>query len=601
MPLHAARALPPIISHISPYFNAPQIVVAALRALTDIADAAILAPSSSSLAIETIAEQIFSPQNLESLNAILSISSSKHLAQSQVTLASGLIPKLCREEKQRNALITAGVLDSLAARLASFAVSEGFVVPGANLVAERNGLADVFPEPAPNNAKLGPILDAITTIIGDSKYRANRLVLSPAILAVFPSIRIDPLSGIIDPRFELDYGLVGDSRCMDLTAMDFVLPAVPLTLSRHSSCSASHSSHTTPDLSDSQTRSRDSNSQKTQSSIWGHAFKSSLESEAESEDVECPIIPWLVHLVRSRSSYERLMAASVLASLYKAGLGSKSLRETSLGLLVVPILVEMIAQNSNGAVDPTKPGHLMRRVVLERAPFVLARLIIDCDNLQKAAFDSQAVPALTKLLRRSFTPVELSDQPQLWSPHPNMDIDSDDSPPALRLGERGVDAELAHRIKVREASLQAIAALAAGKEEYRKSFMSEDLFMGFVAQSLTLFPRKPTLPSKDRSKDEKANESAPNTAVSGYGTNPLSVIIAGCHVIRMLSRSVSIMRTAIVDYGVYLPVLQFAKHPDVDVQTAATATLANMVLEVSPVREVSTLVQRTTTSNSTDS
>jgi hypothetical protein len=597
MPLHAARALPAIISHISPYSNAPQIVVAALRALTDIADAAILAPSSSPLAIETIAEQIFSPQNLESLNAILSISSSKHLAQSQVTLASGLIPKLCGEEKQRNALMTAGVLDSLAARLASFAVSEGFVVPGANLVAERNGLADVFPEPAPSNAKLGPILDAITTIIGDSKYRANRLVLSPAILAVFPSIRIDPLSGIIDPRLEIDYGLVGDGRCMDLTAMDFVLPAVPMTLSRHSS--ASHSSHTTPDLSDSQTRSRDSNSQKINSSIWDNAFKSPLESEAESEDVECPIIPWLVHLVRSRSSYERLMAASVLASLYKAGLGSKSFRETSLGLLVVPILVEMIAENSNGAVDPTKPGHSMRRVVLERAPFVLARLIIDCDNLQKAAFDSLAVHALTKLLKRSFTPVELSNQPHLWSPHPNMDIDSDDGPPALRLGERGVDAELAHRIKVREASLQAISALAAGKEDYRKSFMSEDLFMGFVAQSLTLFPRKPTLPSKDRSKDEKANESPPNTAVSGYGTNPLSVIIAGCHVIRMMSRSVSIMRTAIVDYGVYLPVLQFAKHPDVDVQIAATATLANMVLEVSPVREVSTLAQRISTSNDT--
>jgi len=55
----------------------------------------------------------------------------------------------------------------------------------------------------------------------------------------------------------------------------------------------------------------------------------------------------------------------------------------------------------------------------------------------------------------------------------------------------------------------------------------------------------------------------------------------------MLSRSVSILRTLLVDYGVALYVLDLMKHPDVNVKVAASSAICNLVLEVSPVREVS--------------
>ncbi|KAK1254290.1 hypothetical protein MKX08_008285 [Trichoderma sp. CBMAI-0020] len=54
----------------------------------------------------------------------------------------------------------------------------------------------------------------------------------------------------------------------------------------------------------------------------------------------------------------------------------------------------------------------------------------------------------------------------------------------------------------------------------------------------------------------------------------------------MLSRSISILRTTLVDHSVAMPVFKFLKHPDVDVQVAATAAICNLVLEASPVREL---------------
>lgn len=475
-----------------------------------------------------------------------------------------------------------GVLDSLAARLASFAVREGFVTPGADDLADSDGLREAFPDPASLDAKLGPILGAIASILGDSKYRATRLVYAPATLAVFPAGQ--PLRSLLESKVDVDGMNFGSSKNLDLTAMEFVLPSIPSTASRNSS--ASHFSFATPDRTDSAMSTRNNSNRAMTHSLWD-TNSPQLRSlgDLESESIESPLVPWLVHLVRTTTDLERLAAASVLAALYKAGLGSRNAREISIGLLVVPILVDMIAKNDQSEAEGPKPqkNQATARHILERAPLVLARLIIDCEYLQKAAFDSKAVSVLTKLLKRSYTPVENLHPPEMWSPHLDADMDVEATSATAQLGPRGRNAELTHLIQLRESALKAIAALAAGKEEYRKALVAEDL-VSYVVESLTEFPGKPRSP---KGLKDKPSEPPSETLNPNYGQNPLSVVIAGCHTLRMLSRSVGILRTAIVDYGAALPIYHFMKHQDLSVQTAATAAMVNLVIDVSPVREVS--------------
>ena len=591
--MHAARALPALLANVSPFTNAPQLVVAALRALTDIANAAALASSSSPLCIETLADNVFSAQNLDSFGAMLSFSSADPLRQSQVTLTAGLISRLCKEDRHQHALTSGGILDALSTRLASFAVARGQVIPGADLAARKDGLFGAFPEPALQGAQITPVLEAIAAILGDSKYRAYRLVNSPSILAVFPSIKFDPaieLSGSIP---DLDYN--GHSNFRDsrqpVTAMEYLLPsAVPVNQSRTPYQSQSGGLQQS---GLSQSSSRTSLNKMSSSTGWDSPrFKTSGSGvEVDSEGVESPLIPWLVHLVRSSEKYDRLLASEILASLMKAGLGSKGLRETSLGLLVIPPLVDMISKNdqetnSEKAISNIDKGQdSLRRTIVERGPVILARLIMDSEYLQKAAFDCSAVKVLSKLLKHAYQPIDETAQPRHWSPLPDTGMDVDNGTPSAQLGEPGQNSLLLHRLSVRESTLKAIAALAGGKEDYRKAFLADDI-LPYIVESLSEYPRKPRT-VKERTADKSNDDGTRERATEGYGTNPAIVIIAGCHVVRMLSRSVNILRTALVDFGVALPILKFMKHPDTNVQIAATAAMANLVIEVSPVREVS--------------
>ncbi|GAO17684.1 uncharacterized protein UV8b_01330 [Ustilaginoidea virens] len=568
-PLHAARVVPAILTNLSPSSKPPQIVVASLRALVDISTAASLALPPTPIDMHYLASNVFSPPNIESLNMMLSMTSSNYMYQCQITLASTLICLLCREDQHQNALVNGGVLDSLAAQLARFAVADGLVVPKAEELAYNDGLSDLFPEPASPGARIGPILEAISCIMGDSKYRANRLIYSPALLAIFPSVKFEPYK-------ETDEN-------QGVTAMDFILPSLPAARSKAQSCA--HSLFPTPDRSDSRTCSRTSLSKFGTSAVWDTPlFHSAVNApDASNEDVESPLIPWLIHLTRSLSDYDRLMAAAVLAALFKAGLGRKGVRETTIGLLVVPVIVGMIAKNDRDGLESVEPSDTRRLQILEKGPAILARLISDSEYLQKAAFDCDGVKILTKLLKRSYKPVADGGQPTFWSASPDTGMDVESTSPMARLGDGGRNPLLAHRIILRESTLKAIGALSAGKEDYRKALVSEDL-VPYVVESLCEHPRKPR-----SAKDKKpANEPAQSGPCPAYGTNPLSVIIAGCHVVRTLARSVSILRTALVDHAVDMPIFRFLKHAEVNVQIAATATVINLVVEVSPVRELLT-------------
>ncbi|KAK5997867.1 Armadillo repeat-containing 8-like protein [Cladobotryum mycophilum] len=571
-PLNAAGALPAILTCLSPTINAPQIVVAALKALTDIANASALALPSTPLDIQTLADNIFSSsQHLESFCLVLSTTSPKYLQQSQLSLAAGLICRLCREERHQHALATSGVLDILGTQLASFAVAKGHVVPGAEEQAYSNRLFEMFPEQAHPGAKIGPILEAISTIIGDSKYRATRLDNSPAVLAVFPVIDFCPPESSVAARIQRG----------KVTAMEYLLPTIPSPVS-YSKIRSHHLDPSGRPEADT-LRLPPSGSFGFVSPSWDEAHYPN-DLLYDGEVIETPLLPWLIVQVRSLTGYDRLMAASVLTALYKAGFGS-AIRETSLGLLVVPILVDLIAKNTKDDSD-SGPIDTAQRLILERAPAVLARLITDSEYLQNAAFDCGAIKILVKLLKQAYEPVSVHEQPKAWSSQPDTGMDVEESSLSSRLGEGGQNPLLAHRLRVRESALKAIAALGSGKDDYRKDLIAQD-FVPYVVESLTEHPSKPRQ-IKDKSKEKpSSNEVVPHiSSPSGYGINPPSVIIAGCHVVRMLARSISILRTSLVDHAVALPIFEFMKHADVNVQIAATATICNLVVEVSPVREL---------------
>lgn len=560
--------LPAILGHLSPQYSPPQIVVASLRALVNVAAAASLAPRSSPLDRRSLADHVFTPHHIESFNVILSSTSPLYIIQTQITLVSTLISSLCREEKHQNTLVMGGVLDSLAYRLASFAVASGLVLPGARQSARENGLRDVFPEPAPGGAKIGPILEAVSCILGDSKYRANRLVHSPVFLAIFPKIMHEPLT-----KHNWGWGWPHEA-----TIMDALLPAIMISAPRaQNKCPA-------PEQPDLRMSSKASSSRFSAAPL---AETSRFQSGADttpisSDDLESPLMPWLIYLVRALKDYDRLMAAAVIAALLKAGLGRKVVREQTVGLLVVPVLVGVIVKNDKDDLEAADTVDQARCRILEKGAAVLAKLITDNEHLQKAAYESDAPKVLAKLLKQSYSPAAPAIQIQYWSPNPDAGMEMENASPAAKLGDTGLDPVMAHKIALREATLKAIGALSAGKEDYRKALVAEGL-VPFVVESLSEFPRRPKS-AKDKAPSETTLRTAPSPA---FGTNPTSVIIAACHVVRTLARSVNILRTALVDHAVALPINHFLRHLDVNVQVAATAAIINLVIEVSPVREVS--------------
>lgn len=593
-PIVASGAVPTILANISPNSNPPTIVTTALKALVNIAEATFNATASDSSEAKALADQVFTAQNIHALGHVCAQSSvwkTSH-GQSPVALVATLVTRLCRDEKHALCLAESDVLDMLARELASFAVAGGYVIPGAEVAGRSDGLAAYIPEPASAGTSLALVLDALTTIVSDSRYRASRLLCSPAILAVFPSLGFMPPAGRKAPWHSADSNGHQPSRQTSAGAMEYLLPAVPRQQGRSPGTSSPF-----PSLGSSDRRESSFAFSRSSSSRFGQGLPvidasqpelPAQNGDSEEDDLESPLVPWLIVLTRTRGPLERLMAASLLASLFRSGLGTKYTRESSIGLLVVPLMVHMVQhydanhQTKSQIVDSST---LLTWTVLERGPTVISRLITDREALQKAAFECGAVKTFSKLLKDAYEPASTTGQPKMWSPHPDTGMDAESSSSACRLGSPGASPLLAHRVRLRESALRAISALAAGKDEYRKAFIDQDI-MPCIVQSLSTTPTSPST-SKDRSAPEEPDGPAPDAATSGYGSNPLSVVIAACHAVRMLSRSISILRTTLVDYGVSLPVFRFLKHPDVDVQVAATAAICNLVTEVSPMREVS--------------
>ncbi|KAI0137327.1 armadillo repeat protein [Xylariales sp. AK1849] len=562
-PLHAAGAIPSILKCLRD--DRPQIVVAALRVLRDITDACAFAPIFAPINRSSLADIIFTNSYLESFAVILSQPNTTREVAAQVSIVARLISTLCREERHQYALVNYGVLDALATRLASFAVAEGQVIPRAEVIGRAEGLSDFIPGPAKLGVSLADVLGAIAAIITDSSFRACRLLYSPSILAVFPNTDSDWGMSSRTPGFLELAGLKPRGQ-KEFEAMDLLLPYMPAQLRGQQNNAATNSRVATSRFNPSL-------------ATWTSDEAFGADDDA-SDEAESPLVPWLIGLVRSRSDNDALMAASVLASLYKCGFTYKT-REATLGLLVIPKLLHLLniaEQSDNHDYSMINRDHdtLRNWEITERAPSTLARLITDNESLQKAASDSDAVKTLCKLLKTSYeTPPPLT--PHFWSPH-SEDGQIPSSTPDSRLGEAGQHPLLTHRISVRESTLQALGAMATFKEEYRKAIVDHDA-IPYIVESLS--------PSLGRPKQPRTNEDTKSeTEPVDSGSNPTAVIIAACYVVRMLSRSVGILRTSLIDNGVAMPLFSLLRHPDLDVQIAGTAAVCNLVTDFSPMRDV---------------
>ncbi|EGO56528.1 hypothetical protein NEUTE1DRAFT_123041 [Neurospora tetrasperma FGSC 2508] len=584
-PLNAVGAVPVILTYICPHKNPAQLVLTSLRALSDMTEAASLSSRTSIEATAALAKALFVPRYIESLCAILDAESASSIIQEQKCLVASLISRLCKEPRYQDMLADAGVLDALATLLASFVVARGEVLPFTLDTLEREGLAAVIPQPAPRGLSLALILEAISVLIADSRFRTGLLLCSPAIMAVLTSSEIGERNSQIYRTWELlkKSGLT-HGRPVDRSALDYLLPAVPVTTPRfllsqhHPSFPSTGRSLETPAK-----HGRATARFTTEDREW-------LVGGGDTEEPESPLIPWLIHLMRSGTNdHEKVMAASVLASLFKGGFTSPD-REFSLSVLVVPVLCRLLKdyeRERGKSLDAifVDSETAMAWVILERTPAVLARLIADSVFLQQVTRDSGALKLACKLLKDSYEPTAIPSPPRPWTPNPEERQDTgDDKFSTCQLGPPGQVPLCAHKIRMRESSLKLITSLATFKEEFRKEIVEQDILPS-VAESLSETPQKPTPPKEKPKTEEDGTVPMHPAGHSPYGQNPTSVLIAACHAVRTLARSVSNLRTVLDDNCVAMPIFKLLKHVDIDVKIAACSVICNLLTESSPMRD----------------
>ncbi|KAK3343746.1 armadillo-type protein [Lasiosphaeria hispida] len=589
-PLHAVGAIPAILSHISPPENPPQVILTSLRALSNITDATRLAPPGQD-DTTILSSQLLTHQHISSLWRILVQNSSDMVIQEQKCVVASLISRLCKGPDHQNVLEEHGIIDALARMLATIVVSRGEVIPGAEIIGRSDGLAEYIPEPAPLGVSLALVLEAISTVIANSRFRACALLSSPFIMAVFPRVDFSPPAKETKAAWSvLEVSGMSSHRTKVPGAMDYLLPIVPITQHRSLSSQFPHF----PPLGFSP--SRESLVLGRQSSIpkftgWDpdRLDSASSNGDTEADDPESPLVPWLINLVRSTEGLERVMAASVLASLFKAGFTNPE-REAALGQLVVPLLCLLIAEHDKETPPAALNSAFIEQeialdwAILEQTPEILARLVADSEYLQQAAHDCGVMKVVYKLLRESYEPMTVQSAPRPWSPSPDHDTGGSEGLPTCRIGSPGQLPVYAHKIKMRESTLKLIAGMVTFKDEYRKELADQEM-VPYVVESLSASPQKPRS-VKDQPKPDKMAENVDRPIRDfQYGVNPNSVIIAACHVIRILGRSVSNLRTALEDHGVAMPIFRLLRHPDAEVQISACGAVCNLVTNSSPMRE----------------
>ncbi|KAJ4289739.1 hypothetical protein N0V90_011069 [Kalmusia sp. IMI 367209] len=554
-PLLAGGVLPPLLEALEPGETPSKLLVTTLRTLNQIVDAVAQEKpfwSSLSALSQSVNQHVYTVPFISNLAVLIGQTGRSRTVYLQISLAAQLITKTCREESQKKLLIEAGALDLLTAKMCLIAAADD----PSKKSESRHSNTETLPR-----TYLPDILEAISTIIKDSHYNTACFIYSQHIQYRFGWPK--RLSGTYDRYTEPSQA----------STWDKLIPKLQTLQSR----------------SDPYTKSWPALGSFTPTTDEGYARLPSMESlphtssrNVISDESETPLFTWLMFVARRGEGRERLAACWLLALLKKFGERwtlddpSKAARERHFSYLIIPLIVKMIEeanQTSEHAkkmslLDPAQRDEV--RFVVERSPLVLAELIASNKTLQTAAVDAKILPIIVQILKKSFDPVTTSTKP-LWQPKPSAPPARDPMIDAASstLGRSGLGLDLVHAYKYRESALLALAAIADSQDVYRKLIIE----MGgapLIIDSLVPFQTGPF---------SQVTSSA--TVKDG---NPEAVLIAACKVTRSLSRSVSVLRTSLIDHGIAQPVFDLLVHPNVKVQIAATEVITNLVLEVSPMR-----------------
>jgi hypothetical protein len=622
-----SAALAPLTTSLNPDKSPPKLIVSSLRTLNTMLDTYI-SPTVPLCPAVTISSALYTPDGLRNLHKILSQDSTDRLSQDQISLAASLIAKSCgrvphttggeteegaaqREGLHQKLLVGAGVLDALAARLASFAPDE---------YRKRSSSDSKIPPQAPPNARIAPILDAIATIIRGSKLRSIEFMFSPALVALFPYSTSDkklsegaamslhlpqpksssdssrtprqiitpsafpPLSAATTSSTSSQFPPLSatSSHAMGFPALRHQFPPHPHMHFHHSD--NVHSGLTDEQRmlisggagaeDDSESSSGGDTPMRQRADTMDPEEDERLRAVTQTTDpentdptldiAESELINWLISLVRSGDPITRLTAASLLTNLFLVGLVAKRL-VSYVALLVVPVLVRLLDEGGKViGIGSTGVGGIdaqtwNRWQVEERAPAVLSRLVLENLVFQKAAIDAGAVKKLATILKK------VSESPSAAN---GVNGDAAYAPADEPTSKS--NPEYNHRMKVKEGVLRCLANLGLFKDDYRKIIIDADVLRTVVSQCL-----KPLTPIQSPIAPDNYNAEG----------NPPSVLIAACGVIRAVSRSVSILRTSLIDAAVAIPMFNLLRHENDDVKIAATAAVCNLVLDFSPMRK----------------
>ncbi|KAI8943818.1 hypothetical protein NX059_001791 [Plenodomus lindquistii] len=555
-PLLEGDVLPPLVEALRPSETPPKLVTTTLNTLNQIVNAVAqekpwvdMSDTSSRASLASaVNESIYTKAVVESLAEVLFQSAGTTRVNQQIEAAIRLITRTCREENQKKLLVDAGILDLLAEKLAVIAATDDRV-PGTSSTREQLPRS-ILPD----------LLEAVSAIIKDSHYYAARFVYSPSIQAIFgwPKER---------PATAYD----ASTPSSQAASWDKLIPRVQTMTSK----------------SDPYTKSWPALGAYPSATGDSYARLPSIETLQQSssrsiiiDESESPLFIWLMYVARRGEGRERLSACWLLALLKKfsdrwpLNDPSKTTRERHFSYLIIP-LVEKMIEESNPTSEQAKKANASSpavrdemRFVLEHAPLVLAELVAGNKSLQNVAVSARTLPTLIQILKKSFDIPATTSKP-LWQPRPSSHEVKDPSidSASSTLGRPGLSADVLHAFKYRESALLALAAIAGDQDSLRKLVIE----MGAATHIIEAL-----VPYSESSEQ--------SSAASAKDGNPDGVLIAACKVTRSLSRSVSVLRTSLIDHGVAQPVFELLTHPSVKVQIAATEVITNLVLDVSPMR-----------------
>ncbi|KNC97089.1 uncharacterized protein SPPG_07484 [Spizellomyces punctatus DAOM BR117] len=252
-------------------------------------------------------------------------------------------------------------------------------------------------------------------------------------------------------------------------------------------------------------------------------------------------VPLILRLVRDRRPVMRLLAATCLTNIYRTGSLPLEYQQDTI-LTVLPTLIKLFTE--------TAPISSLYgsgwATVQEKAPKVFADMVEPSEDLQKAALEADAISRLAVVIIG-----EGGEPPEVVEPKVKNRKDAKKSPtktaPPAQPG-----ATCGHAERVKESAFRAVAAVCSLREECRKQVIDAKLLPHIVSAM-----------------------SHPNRRIR----------IAACECTRSLSRSVKNLRTSLVDAGVGIPLFQLLSDESVEVQTTASATLCNIVLDFSPMKK----------------